>query len=184
MLNERQIEPPSSDEYFEYYHRYISRAPQQFFLSDFGRQSQELRETLARLPEAEVSRLHAEFSWTLKQVIGHLIDVERLFSTRMLRIAAGDVTPIPGYEQDDYVANLDYQQVSLEMLLEEFDCLRRANVLLVSRLSDEALRRRGTASGHTVSARANLFILAGHFVHHLEIIQRRIALVRRAGSPA
>jgi uncharacterized damage-inducible protein DinB len=168
------VDPPNTDEYFHYYHEYISKAPTKDFLKAFGYQIQELREQLANLSEDEVNCTHAPYTWTLKQVIGHLIDVERIFSYRMLRIASRDTTPIPGYEQDAYVDCRDYVRVTMADLLDELEHLRSANVLLVQRLSPEALQWRGTASGHSISARANLFILAGHVVHHAEIIQRRL----------
>jgi hypothetical protein len=174
MNNPACIEPPRPDEYFHYYHQYISKAPTEDFLRAFEDQVRYLRDQLENLSDDQVSCFHAPYTWTLKQVIGHLIDVERIFSYRMLRIASGDQTPIPGYEQDSYVANSDYRKVSMASLLDELEHLRMANSLLVRRLSSEALVRLGVASGHTTSARANLFILAGHVEHHAEIIKRRL----------
>jgi hypothetical protein len=175
MNKTTSIDLPRPDEYFHYYHQYVSKAPTNDFLQVFEDQIHELRKQLEDLPDDQVNSLHPPYTWTLKQVVGHLIDVERIFSYRMLRIASGDQTPIPGYEQDSYVANRDYQTVSMTSLLDELDHLRMANVLLVRRLTADALQRLGTASGHTTSARANLFILAGHVVHHAEIIQRRLS---------
>jgi hypothetical protein len=175
MNKNKLIEPPQSDEYFHYYHQYISLAPTTDFLSVFEGQVLQLRKQLENLSDDEVNCLHPPYTWTLKQVIGHLIDVERIFSYRMLRIASGDQTPIPGYEQDAYVAHMDYQSVGMSSLLDELEHLRMANGLLVRRLSVEALQRQGVASGHATSARANLFILAGHVVHHANIIQRRLS---------
>jgi uncharacterized damage-inducible protein DinB len=173
------IAPPRPDEYFHYYHQYISKAPAKDFLCVFEDQVRQLRQELGNLSDDQVNCLHVPYTWTLKQVIGHLIDVERIFSYRMLRIASGDQTPIPGYEQDSYVDSRNYQSVSMTSLLDELEHLRMANVMLVRRLSSEDLERKGVASGHTTSARANLFILAGHVVHHAEIIKRRLDL---AGS--
>jgi hypothetical protein len=175
MNKTTHVDPPNADEYFHYYHEYISKSPTKDFLQAFGNQIQQLRMLLANLSEDDVDRVHAPYTWTLKQVIGHLIDVERIFSYRMLRIASGDPTPIPGYEQDSYVDCRDYVTVTMADLLDELEHLRSANVLLVHRLTPESLRQQGIASGHPISARANLFILAGHVVHHAEIIQRRIS---------
>lgn len=174
MNDPANIESPRPDEYFHYYHQYISKAPTEDFLRAFEDQVRHLRDQIENLSDDQVNCFHAPYTWTLKQVIGHLIDVERIFSYRMLRIASGDQTPIPGYEQDSYMANSDYQKVSMASLLGELEHLRMANVLLVRRLSSEALQRLGVASGHTTSARANLFILAGHAEHHAEIIKRRL----------
>ncbi len=106
--------------------------------------------------------------------MGHLIDCERIFSTRLLRIAVNDPTPIPGIEHTIYVDNLDYESVTMNDLLDEFGHLRKSNALLASRLSREALLRTGTASDLPVSANANLFIMGGHVAYHLEIIRKRL----------
>ena len=94
----------------------------------------------------------------------------------MLRIAVGDETPIPGIDQNMYVSNMDYETVEMSSLLNEFKHLRKANVLLLKRLEPESLGRMGTASDNPISARANLFILGGHFVYHMEIVKKRLGL--------
>ena len=166
--------PPRPDEYHEYYEQYINKADRNDFFQAFQDQPQQLRHVLGDLEPGEDSRLHEPYTWTLKQVVGHLIDCERVFSNRMLRIAVGDETPIPGIEQNSYVANIDYEPTTMDDLLKEFEHLRAANVLLAKRLSPESLARMGTASDNAVSARANLYILAGHVVYHLEIIKKRL----------
>jgi hypothetical protein len=112
----------------------------------------------------------------LKQVLGHLIDVERIFSTRFLRIGVGDIQAIPGIDQNIYVDGFDYEPCSMQTLLDEFAALRKANVILARRMSPEALSRTGTASESSVSARANLYILCGHVVYHEEIVRKRLGL--------
>lgn len=169
------LAPPSPDEYHEYYEQYVSKADKNNFLQSFEAQPQELHEVLGDLDAGEDSRLHEPYTWTLKQVMGHLIDCERVFSNRLFRIAVGDKTPIPGIEQNSYVSNIDYEPTTMHDLLDEFEHLRAANVLLVKRLSPESLSRMGTASDNAVSAKANLYILAGHVVYHLDIIKRRLA---------
>lgn len=167
---------PKADEYNEYYTQYISKFSDENFLERFQAQTAELRSTLGNLPEGEESKLHAPYTWSLKQVVGHLIDCERIFSTRLLRIGVGDETPIPGIDQNLYVDNMEYSSVSMESLLDEFEHLRLANVALVKRMTPESLARRGVASGNPVSANANLFILGGHVVYHLEIVKKRLGL--------
>ena len=167
--------PPASSEYAPYYEQYISKFSPDDFLAGFELQIDELRQVLGNLSGGEDQILHEPYTWTLRQVLGHLIDCERIFSTRLLRIAVGDETPIPGIDQDIYVDNLDYQSVTMAELLDEFEHLRRANVLLAKRLPDGSLDRMGTASDNPVSARANLYILGGHVVYHLEIVKRRLA---------
>lgn len=170
-----QFTPPKSSEYHAYYEQYINRVETDDFLKSFEAQPAVLRELLGDLETGQDECLHEPYTWTLKQVMGHLIDCERIFSTRMLRIAVGDKTPIPGIEQNSYVANLDYSSTEMDELLKEFEHLRAANVLLVNRLPAGSLEQMGTASDNAISAKANLFILAGHVVYHLEIMRRRLA---------
>lgn len=170
------IPTPQRDEYDEYYHQYVSRAQAEDFLGAFAAQPALLQDLLGSLPSGADSKRPLPSAWTPKQVVGHLIDCERVFSTRMLRIGVGNDAPIPGYEQDLYVEGLDYELVAMQSLLDEFAALRNANVLLVQRMGLPALARRGMASGKPVSALANLFILAGHLVFHADSLRKRTGL--------
>lgn len=174
MTTAVHISPPTSGEYNDYYQRYISKVPEGEFLTIFASQPDMLREIVGGLADDEVGRLHAPYTWTLKQVIGHLIDIERIFSTRLLRIGVGDESPIPGMDQTVYVAALDYDAVSMQVLLDEFAALRNANGLLARRMGTEAFARMGTASDNPISARANLYILCGHVEYHAEIVCKRL----------
>jgi len=168
------ILPPEQGECHGYYLQYINKFHAENFFEGFAAQSDGMKKLLGNLPPGVDSQLHEPYAWTLKQIVGHLIDVERIFSTRLLRIGVGDESPIPGMDQDIYVTNLNYDEVTMQSLLDEFGHLRSANVMLAKRMSNKSLARRGVASGHEVSAKANLFILAGHVVHHCEIIKRRL----------
>jgi hypothetical protein len=174
MTSHRAFAPPETDEYDAYYHRYVCLFQPQDFLKEFAAQAQTLELLLGDLPTGTDTQLHAPYTWTLKQVVGHMIDCERIFSTRLLRIASGDETPNPGFDQNECVAQLAYDVVTMTDLLDEFSHLRSANVLLAKRLTTSSLARRGTASDSPVSARANLYILAGHVEYHVAIIQRRL----------
>jgi hypothetical protein len=166
---------PAADEYAEFYRGYVELVPQGDFMQVFEGQIGLLEELLGNLPPGEDSKPHAPYTWTLKQLVGHLIDCERIFSTRMLRIGVGDPAHLPGIDQDIYVANLDYEPVAMADLLSEFAELRRANVHLAKRMTAENFSRRGVASDQSVSAKANLFILAGHIEYHVKIIRKRLA---------
>jgi hypothetical protein len=111
--------------------------------------------------------------WSIKEVIGHINDVERVFSYRLLRISRGDATPLPGFEQDDYVRAARFDYYSLNDLLSEFEHLRRANMLAIQHISDEAIDCRGTASGFTVSARALVYMIVGHVDHHMASLHEK-----------
>jgi len=171
----RKITPPTSDEYHEYYEGYISKVGKDV-LAQLEEQPNQLKELLGKLEPGEESRLHEPYTWTLKQVVGHIIDCERAFGSRMFRIAAGDQSPIPGIDQNQYVDNMNYEDVTMKSLLKEFKAIRKANVLLVQRLDPKALENVGTASDSHVSAKANLFMLVGHVIYHLEIIEKRLGV--------
>lgn len=174
MNSNNKFSVPSQDEYAEYYHTYVGLVDTQDFLVEFRKQPQQLAELVGDLSKEEVSRLHEPYTWSLKQVVGHMIDCERIFGTRALRIGVGDQTPIPGIDQNIYVENLSYETVEMEALLQEFRFLREANALLAERFGNENLRHMGIASDNKVSAKANYFILAGHFLYHYKIMAKRI----------
>ena len=144
------------------------------FIAEFRAQADLLDGLLGKLNDAEVSCLHAPYTWTLKQVMGHIVDCERIFSTRALRIGVGDETPIPGIDQNDYVANMDYVSIGMPVLLSEFRHLREANAILAERMGPANLANVGTASETRISAKANFYILAGHVVYHYRIMESRL----------
>lgn len=169
---------PKADEYFEYYDTYISKVPDGDVLELLKSQVIELKEFFASVPESESTRLHAPYTWTIKQVVGHLIDAERIFADRLHRFAMGDPQPQPGMDQDIYVAGGNYDSVALPALVEEFCLCRRANCLLIARLPEQAWDHRGVASGYEVTVRALAWMMAGHVIHHMRIVHKRL------GTPA
>ena len=118
MNSTNKFSVPSQDEYNEYYQPYISLFDPQDFLVEFRQQPQQLEDLVCGLSAEEVSRLHEPYTWSLKQVVGHMIDCERIFSTRALRIGVGDETPIPGIDQNIYVENLNYESVEMTRVVE------------------------------------------------------------------
>lgn len=168
------LHPPASDEAAEYYFTYIRLVPAGDLLELAARQVSDVQDLLRGVTESESLRLHAPYTWTLRQVVGHLIDAERIFADRLHKFACGDLQPLPGMDQDLYVKNCDYQRPTLPALVEEWALCRRANVLLLTRLTDEAWDRRGVASGHSVTVRALAFMLVGHVTYHLRIIRQRL----------
>ena len=149
---------PTSNEYHQFYGKYISLVDPDKLPDELTKQPGELKQLLSTLSDPEVDCLHEPYTWTLKQVIGHLIDCERIFSHRLNRIAVGDETPIPGIDQNKYVSAIDYSPIPMANLLDEFEHLRRANCLLYDRLPNASMTNMGIASTTPVSARANLFI--------------------------
>ena len=175
MVMTTRYQPPKQGEYHEYYDGYVSLVDPDKFEIEFKTQPRQLKKLLGHLEPGEDEKLHEPYTWSLKQVLGHLIDCERIFSTRLFRIAAGDESPIPGIDQNAYVDAYDYKNVSMKSLLKEFRFLRKSNIELAKRTSEEALARTGTASDHPVSARANLYILVGHVEYHMKIMKQRLS---------
>ncbi|MCY1525757.1 DinB superfamily protein [compost metagenome] len=116
---------------------------------------------------------YAPGKWTIKELTGHIIDTERILVYRLLCFARGEQSPLPGFEEDDYVANAHFKDRSLFSMGDEFSLLRRANLHLVQSLNEEELDRIGISNGKKMSVRALVFILAGHVIHHTRIIKER-----------
>lgn len=114
---------------------------------------------------------YAPGKWTIKEIVGHIIDAERVFAYRMTCFARGEQQPLPGFEENDYVANAHFSDRSLLSLSHEFALLRKANLYLFKSLTEEELNRKGTASGKEITVRAILFVTAGHIMHHTSIIK-------------
>lgn len=164
---------PEQGEYNAYYSNYISQVPETDIREAYAAQSAELRETFSAIPEARGSFAYAEGKWTIKEVLSHLIDGERIFAYRILRISRGDVTPIEGFDQDIYIETSNANNRSFTKMLDEFELSRKANVLMLNNLDETALARMGTASGFPVSVRALANISIGHVRHHINVLNER-----------
>lgn len=164
---------PESDEYGKFYAGYVARVPEGDLVRILAEQIEDTTELLAGVEEETASRAYAPSKWSLKEVVGHLADTERVMGYRALRVARGDTTPVPGFEQDDYVAAASFDARSLDDLVDEFRLLRRGTVVLLDGLEEEAWSRRGTASGAPVSVRALACIIAGHELHHRAVVRER-----------
>jgi hypothetical protein len=166
------IKRPEASEYNEYYGNYISLIDDTDLLGTLEDQIRLTRDLFAGFPEERGAYAYAEGKWTLKEVISHLLDGERIFGYRLLRIARGDATPLEGFEQDGYIENSHANERSFSDLLCEFGELRVANLRLMRSMDETDWQRMGTASGFPVSARALAYIMAGHVRHHLNIIEK------------
>ncbi len=163
----KQISLPAADEYADFYTDYIQRASQrEDIYAALPAQIDELRSMLGHLSDTQACFKPGPKEWSIKEVMGHLNDVERVFSYRLLRISRNDPTPLPGFEQEDFVRMARFGDYPLDDLLTEFDHLRRANMIAIQHMNGEAVDRRGTASGAAVSARALIYMLIGHVDHH------------------
>ena len=168
------LTPPDSEEYAPFYAGYVQRAQTRGdVFAALSKQLEELQTEVGDLADEQGLFRDAPNEWSIKEVIGHLNDVERVFSYRMLRVSRNDLTPLPGFEQNDYVREAGFDTYSLQDLIQEFENLRRANNLAIQNMSEEATVRRGNASGYTVSARALIYMIVGHVDHHLESLREK-----------
>jgi hypothetical protein len=167
-----KVDRPGENESSSYYTRYIQLVPDGDIFEVLAHQGDTLRALLANLPAQQADFRPGPAEWSIKEVVGHINDAERVFAYRALRFSRADQTPLPGFEQDDYVRAANFAERTLSDLLEEFELLRRANLLAFNRLSSEASQRLGTASGYTFSVRALIYIMAGHVEHHMESLRQ------------
>jgi uncharacterized damage-inducible protein DinB len=170
------IARPETGEYFEYYERYINRVPPGGALETLTRQIELTLRLLSPLSDAEALKRYAPGKWSVKEVVGHMTDAERVFCYRALRFARADRTELPGFDENAYVPAASFDARPLAALLEEFADVRRATVSLYRGLDEKALRRAGVASGHDVSVRALAYIIAGHEIHHVEVLKDRYGI--------
>ena len=164
---------PKPDEYAPYYGRYISLIRGDDIVVTLETQLQETVALLSVRQEKEGDFRYAPGKWSVKEALGHVIDSERIFTNRALRIARNDKTPIEGFEQDDYVKYGPFGQSSLAALVEEFTSVREATLSLFRGLDTAAWTRRGVASENEVSVRALAYIIAGHELHHRKLFHER-----------
>jgi len=169
-----KIPPPASDEYSHFYSDYVERAKGRHDVwAALALQIDEIQAALGPLSDTQARFRPAPQEWSIKEVMGHLNDVERVFSYRLLRISRNDATPLPGFEQEDYVRAAGFDDYSVGDLVSEFEFLRRANRIAIQHMSEEAVNRCGTASGFAVSARALIYMLVGHVDHHMASLHEK-----------
>ena len=164
---------PDPTEYDPYYWKYIDLVPDGEIVSILASQIQNTLSLLSNLPEEKAGQSYAPGKWTIKEVVGHIIDTERIFAYRALCISRNDKTPLPGFEQDDYVASTHFNARSLANLIEELSCVRSTSILLFKHLTEAEWLRRGTANGKEISTRALAYNIAGHELHHVEVLKTR-----------
>ena len=167
------MDRPEENEFAEYYNNYISKIEGNEVMPVLEAQSAELRSMISPLPEEKGTYAYDEGKWTIKEVLSHLIDGERIFAYRILRISRGDETPIEGFEQDGYIESSNANNRPFADLLEEFELQRKSNLLLLKNINEPSSRRMGIASGYPISVRALAYISAGHVRHHLGILKER-----------
>ena len=169
---------PERNEYGDWYVDYVARVPPGDVIDVLEKQSKEMLAFLKTLSEEQAEQPPAPGKWSVKQVIGHLCDGERVFTYRALRFSRGDQTPLPGFEQDDYVRESHANERKLADLAAEYEALRKATIAFFKSVSPETALRQGTASGAATSVRALAYITAGHEQRHLELMRKQLSVAR------
>ncbi len=164
---------PTPSEYSPYHAAYVALVPEEDVLSAMEQQSSVMQKVLASLDETRGAYRYAEGKWSVKEVIGHIVDAERIFGFRALAIARGEAQPLPGFDENAYVENASFEDWKLGQLAELYALVRRANIVFYGNLRDETWDRRGTASDVAVSVRGLAYVIVGHDRHHLKVLHER-----------
>lgn len=164
---------PESTEYAKFYANYVSLVADTDIITALQDQVFDIQSLFDEVSDEQGDYAYAENKWTIKELLGHIIDGERIFSYRAFRISRGDQTPLATFEENDYVANSNFKNRTLRDLVEEFSLLRDANVLMFQNLKENDWSLVGTASDARISVRAIAYIMVGHIRHHLHILRDR-----------
>jgi uncharacterized damage-inducible protein DinB len=164
---------PAPGEFLPYYGTYIDRVPDGDIVETLSRQIGDSLALIKSIPEASGDKRYAPEKWSIRDVVGHVIDAERIFTYRALRFARAATTPVAGFDEGAYVKNGPFAKISLATLADELDHLRRATVHFFGNLDAGAFARCGTANDAEISVRALAFILAGHESHHMNVLRTR-----------
>jgi uncharacterized damage-inducible protein DinB len=167
---------PQQNECAPYYQKYIALAQGNSINEIVNNHAFSLQESYFSLPDDKADYAYGENKWTVKQVIQHLADAERVFAYRALRISRNDATPLASFDENAYIENGFAAERSLASLKQEFNAVRAATDMFLLSLNDEQIKRIGTASNHPVSVNALAFIIYGHLLHHQNILRERYGI--------
>jgi hypothetical protein len=169
---------PSADEFLPYYERYITLVPEGNLVDILVDQHRDTMRMLRSVDDERGLFAYAPGKWTIKEVIGHLSDAERIFAYRALRFARGDAQPVAGFDENAYVPAGRFNDRSVGDLADEFEAIRSSTVHLFRYLDEDEMARRGTANNATISVRALGFVIAGHERHHAKLLRERYGIGR------
>ena len=164
---------PARDEHAPYYATYVDQVPDGDVVTTLGRQFDGTISLLRGVTEANAGRRYAEGKWSVREVIGHLADAERVFAYRAMRFARSDATPLPSFDENAFVANASFDARTMASLCDEWEAVRHATVQFFRSLTPDEWERSGTASNARMSVRALAWVIAGHELHHLGVLRSR-----------
>ncbi len=164
---------PKETEHIPYYKTYIDLVKGDEIIPVMESQIDEFLSLLKTIPEVKKTYTYAEGKWSVAELLGHIIDTERIMSFRALWFARSDPNPLPGFEQDDFVKTSGSNNRTLSDITDEWVHLRKSNILLFKSFDTDTLRRRGVANYNDITVLALLFVIAGHFTHHINILKEK-----------
>jgi len=183
-LSHPSVSPPEAGEFAPFFETYVGLVREGQDLVDvMGRQLPALRRACTGMTEEEALHRYETAKWSVKEVVGHLADTERILSYRLLRISRGDRTPLSPFDEKAYVEAAHFGRSRLSSLVDEFESVRRATLALLDGIAPEAMQFWGVVSGHPITARALAFIIAGHAEHHFRILRERYGVEVPHGDP-
>ncbi len=166
---------PSATEYNSDYDAYIKLVPEEDILAALETQLGETLSVLKGTAESQGNERHPPYTWSIKEVVGHLADTERIMGYRALRFARGDQTPLPGFDENKYVGAAELDRNKLADLVSQFEAVRRSHLFMFRSFGEEAWMRSGEANNNIVSVRALAYIMVGHARHHTAILRKRLS---------
>ncbi|AXG71197.1 DinB superfamily protein [Kordia sp. SMS9] len=164
---------PNANEYNPYFESFVQQYKGEDIVAALSKGAEEVTELMASLKEEQLQSAYAEGKWTIKEVLQHIMDTERIFCNRALRFARNDKTDLPGFDQDEYVPYSGANERNSMEMLREYNAIRQATITLFKSFTDEMLARVGVASGNEITVRALAYITAGHEKHHINVINER-----------
>jgi DinB family protein len=162
---------PLPSEYFEFYAGYISLVKNENVIKELQDQVLDLQVLISSVPTEKEDHAYVHGKWTIKEVIGHIIDTERIMAYRAFRISRKDKTSLSGFDENIFIANSNFNHRSLYDLAHEFSLMRESNIVLFKSFSEEMINEMGVANGKDISVRALLYIIVGHTTHHMNVIR-------------
>lgn len=167
------LQRPGANEYAEYYEKYVSLVPETNILKVLGEQMESVRGLISNIPAEQETFRYAPEKWSIRELVGHINDGERVFGFRAFTFAHSEASALPGFDENDYVRESNFNQTPLQDLLAHFLLLRDSNILLLEQLAERDWAKSGVASENAVTVRALVWIMAGHVRHHLRILTER-----------
>jgi len=167
---------PSQSEFAPFYSGYVERVGSGAVVREMAAQLEEVQRLLVGVSDGEAMHRYAPEKWSVKEVVGHIADTERIMAYRALRIGRGDTTPLAGFDENAFVAGASFDVRSFDSLLDEWVAVRHSTLALFRSFGDDAIGRAGTSNGVPVTVRALAYIVVGHVAHHVDILRERYRL--------